>query len=55
MVINIQVSLKCHAEFNSSAFAFLIYVNDKKQVLPDVLLYGYDSCLVFQHKHVTKV
>ena len=55
MIINIQVSLQCHAEFNSSTFAFLIYVNDKKQVLSDLLLYGYDSCIVFQHKHVTKV
>ena len=35
---------------------FLIYVNDMKQgVSSDLLLYADDSCLVFQHKHVTKI
>ena len=34
---------------------FLIYVNDMKQVVSsDLLLYADDSCLVFQHKHVTE-
>ena len=37
-------------------FPFLIYVNDMKQaVSSDLLLYTDDSCLVFQHKHVTKI
>ena len=35
---------------------FLIYVNDMKQaVSSDLLLYTADSCLVFQHKHVTEI
>ena len=35
---------------------FLIYVNDMKQaVSSDLLLYADDSCLVFQHKHVTEI
>ena len=35
---------------------FLICVNDMKQaVSSDLLLYTEDSCLVFQHKHVTKI
>ena len=35
---------------------FLIYVNDMKQaVSSDLLLCADDSCLVFQHKHVTEI
>ena len=35
---------------------FLIHVNDVKQtVSSDLLLYADDSCLVFQHKHVTEI
>ena len=35
---------------------FLIYVNDMKQaVSSDLLLYADDSCLIFQHKHVTEI
>ena len=35
---------------------FLIYVNDMKQaVSSDLLIYADDSCLVFQHKHVTEI
>ena len=35
---------------------FLIYVNDMKQaVSSDLLLYTDDSCLIFQHKHVTEI
>ena len=35
---------------------FLIYVNDMKQaVSSNLLLYADDSCLVFQHKHVTEI
>ena len=35
---------------------FLIYVSDMKQtVSSDLLLYDDDSCLVFQHKHVTEI
>ena len=35
---------------------FLIYVNDMKQaVSSDLLLHTDDSCLIFQHKHVTKI
>ena len=35
---------------------FLIYVNDMKQpVSSDLLLYADDSCLIFQHIHVTKI
>ena len=35
---------------------FLIYVNDMKQaVSSDLLLSADDSCLVFQHKHVTEI
>ena len=35
---------------------FLICVNDIKQVVSsDILLYANDSCLVFQHKHVTEI
>ena len=34
----------------------LIYVNDMKQaVSSDLLLYADDSCLIFQHKHVTEI
>ena len=35
---------------------FLICVNDIKQVVSsDILPYANDSCLVFQHKHVTEI
>ena len=35
---------------------FLIYVNYMKQAVPsDLLLYADDSCLIFQHKHVTEI
>ena len=35
---------------------FLIYVNDMKQaVSSDLLLYADDTCLIFQHKHVTEI
>ena len=35
---------------------FLIYVNHIKQaVSSDLLLYADDSCLIFQHKHVTEI
>ena len=35
---------------------FLKYVNDIKQaVSSDLLLYADDSCLIFQHKHVTEI
>ena len=35
---------------------FLIYVNDMKQaVSSDLLIYADDSCLIFQHKHVTEI
>ena len=35
---------------------FLIYINDMKQAASsDLLLYADDSCLVFQHKDVTKI
>ena len=33
-----------------------LYVNDMKQaVSSDLLLYADDSCLIFQHKHVTEI
>ena len=35
---------------------FLTYVNDIKQaVSSDLLLYADDSCLAFQHKHITEI
>ena len=35
---------------------FLIYINDMKQAVSSgLLLYADDSCLTFQHKHVTKI
>ena len=39
-----------------SLLLFLIYVNGVKQaVSSDLLLYADDSCLAFQHKHVTEI
>ena len=38
-----------------SPLLFLMYVNDMRQaVSSDLLLYADNSCLVFQHKHVTE-
>ena len=38
-----------------SPLLFLIYVDNMKQdVSLDLLLYAGDSCLVFQHKHITE-
>ena len=35
---------------------FLIYVSDMKQsVSSDLVLYADESCLIFQHKHVTEI
>ena len=51
MKISIQASQKFQF-----LFAFLISINDMKQaVSSNLLLYADDSCLVFQHKHVTKI
>ena len=50
MKISIQASQKFQF-----LFAFLISINDMKQaVSSNLLLYADDSCLFFQHKHVTK-
>ena len=38
-----------------SPLLFMIYVDNMKQVVSlDLLLYAGDSCLVFQHKHITE-
>ena len=35
---------------------FLLYINDLPQaVVSDLLLYADDTCIVFQHKNVTKI
>ena len=35
---------------------FLLYVNDMKHAVDcDLFLYADDSCLVYQHKHVSKI